>query len=358
MERARAVEFLDQLLEKYRLEAIIITDLANVWYLSGFRGSEGTILYGRKDRWFFSDFRYCEQAKEEIKGFKVRIFKNKFEEIAEQIEGLHGKRIGFEASGLSYQLYLTWRKMLKGQKLVPLKESLLSIRAVKDRDEIEEIRRAVRIAEDGLDKALKNLRAGISELDLAGELEYRLRQAGSGWFSFETIVASGWRAALPHAKASCKKIKKGELVIIDFGTTSNGYSADLTVTVAAGDPGKKARSVYSVVSEAQKRAIAGIKEGALCRDIDALAREFISGKGYGKYFGHGLGHGLGLVVHEEPVLNHKSQTAMMPGMAFTVEPGIYLPGELGVRIEDDVLLNRGEKVLLLSRSNQPLRIFE
>jgi Xaa-Pro aminopeptidase len=358
LKRARAIEFLDQLLERRGLDALLITDLADVWYLSGFRGSEGTILYSRQGACFFSDFRYREQAKEEIAGFKVSIFKNKFKEIAEQVDKLRARSIGFEASGLSYQLYLTWRKTLKGKRLVPLKESLLSIRAVKDKDEIEDIKRAARIAEDGLAKALRSFRAGISELDLAGELECQLRKAGSGWFSFETIVASGWRAALPHAKATSKKIKNGELVVIDFGTTFNGYSSDLTVTVAAGEPGKKARSIYQIVSEAQERAIAGVKEGILCKEIDALARDYISGKGWGRYFGHGLGHGLGLAVHEEPVLNHKSETALMPGMVFTVEPGIYLPGELGVRIEDDVLLNRGQKVLLLSHSNQPLQIFE
>ena len=358
MKRKRAFDFLNSIIGEQRLDAILITDLANVRYLSGFSGSEGTILFAKKGRWFFSDFRYREQAGQEIAGFKTKIFRNKFKEIPELVKKLRIKKLGFEPAGLSHHIYRAYQKQLKGVSLKPLKKSLLETRALKDRDELEWIRKAAQIAEAGLDKALRVFRAGISELDFAAELEYQLRKAGSGWFSFPSIVASGPRAALPHAEASSRKIKNGELAVIDFGTTCNGYAADLTVTVAAGEPGKQAREVYNIVSEAQKRAIAGIREGVSCMAIDSLARDYINSRGFGKYFGHGLGHGLGLMVHEEPSINSRSKTVLKPGMAFTVEPGIYLPGKLGVRIEDDLILNDKKNVVLLSASNQPLRIFE
>ena len=358
MKRARAIDFLNSIIGEERLDGILITDLANVRYLSGFSGSEGTLLFAKKGRWFFSDFRYREQSRQEIAGFTIKIFKNKFKEIPELIKKLRMKKLGFEPAGLSHNIYRAYQKQLKGVSLKPLKKSLLETRALKDRDELEWISKAAQTAEAGLDRALKVFRAGISELDFAAELEYQLRKAGSGWFSFPSIVAAGPRAALPHAEASSRKIKKGELVVIDFGATCNGYASDLTVTVAAGEPGKKAREVYQVVSEAQKRAIAGIREGIACMEIDSLARDYINSRGFGKYFGHGLGHGLGLMVHEEPSINSKSKTVIKPGMAFTIEPGIYLPGRLGVRIEDDLILNHKKNVVLLSASNQPLRIFE
>jgi len=357
LRRERAVEFLDQLREENRLDAILITELANVWYLTGFSGSEGAVVYSRKGRWFFSDFRYRDQARQEISGFKIVIFKNKFREIAKVLKKLGGRRIGFEAS-ITQQLLAAYKKELAGSKFIPLKKSLAQVRAIKDRDEIASIKAAVRIAEKALEKALPGFKAGVSELEFAAELEFQLRQAGSGWFPFETIVASGPRAALPHGTATRKKIQKGELVVIDFGATFQGYASDLTVTVAAGEPGKNARRVYETVSQAQKQAIAGVAKGRRGQEIDALARGYIKRHGYGRYFGHGLGHGLGLMVHEEPVLNHKSETALLPGMVFTIEPGIYLPQRLGVRIEDDLLLNEQEKVLILSHSNRPLRVFE
>lgn len=358
MERKRAVEFLDRLIKQSRVDAILITDLANVWYLSGFRGSEGAILFSKKGRWFFSDFRYRDQAEEEVSGFKVKIFKNKFKEIQRLLHRLGVRNLGFEASGLSCQLFRAFKKEMKGIRLKVLKKSLAEIRARKDPDEIRWISNAAKLAEKGLSTALKSFRAGITELDFAAELEYQIRKAGSGWMPFETIVASGPRGAFPHAKATGKKIKKGELVVIDFGAAFNGYGADLTVTVAAGDPGRKARELYQIVSTAQKQAIAGLEPGKLCRDIDRLARGYIRRRGYGRYFGHGLGHGLGLAVHEEPAINSKSETVLEPGMVFTIEPGIYLPGQFGVRIEDDLVLNNEKKPLLFSRSNQPLRVLE
>ncbi len=355
--RKRALEFLAQLARENRLDALLITDLANVWYLTGFRGSEGTVIFSPDQRWFLSDFRYQEQAAQEISGFRIKIFRNKLKEIKKLLSRLRVRRLGFEPSGLSFQLYQALKKELKGIRLVPLKKSLLEIRSVKDPDEIENMKKAVNIAEAALAQALLHFRAGIRELDFAAELEYQVRKMGSDWYAFDTIVASGWRGALPHGKATGKMIKKGELVVIDFGTICHGYHSDLTVTVSAGDPGKKARRIYQIVSQAQQLAIAAVKPGKTAKEIDQAARDYIVAQGYGKFFGHGLGHGLGLAVHEEPGINSRSLTLLQPGMAFTIEPGIYLPGKFGVRIEDDLIVEPGQG-RVWSRSNQPLKIIE
>ncbi len=355
--RPRARDFLAQLCHDQRLDAILITDLDNVHYLTGFSGSEGSVIFSPKSSWFLSDFRYQEQAAREIAGFRIKIFRNKLKQIRRILAGLKVKRLGFEPAGLSCAIYQSLRQELKGARLIPLKKSPSQIRAVKDPDEIEKIAKAVTIAEAALAKALSNFRPGISELDFAAELEYRMRKAGSGWFAFETIIASGGRGALPHGTASHKRIKKGELVVIDFGAGFQGYHSDLTVTVAAGEPGKKARAIYAVVSEASRLAIAAVRPGLEARALDRVARDYIKAQGFGECFGHGLGHGLGLAVHEEPGINSRSKTVLEPGMVFTVEPGIYLPGKLGVRIEDDVLVEN-DRARVLSRSNRPLRILE
>lgn len=355
--KKRANLFLARLAEQNRLDAILITDLSNISYLTSFRGSEGTILFSPKQSWFLTDFRYQEQAEQEVSGCRIKIFKNKIKELQKLISKLKVKRLGFEPQGLSVQFYLSLKKELKKVKLVPLKKSLLEIRACKEPEEIEKIEKAVNLSEKALANALLHLKPGIQELDLAAELEYQSRKMGSGWFAFDTIVASGPRGALPHAKASTKTIKKGELIVIDFGVNYQGYYSDLTVTVALGDPGAKARKVYQIVAQAQKLAIEQIRPGQEAKELDRTARAYIQAQGFGKFFGHGLGHGIGLAVHEEPGLNPRSNTILQPGMVFTIEPGIYLPGEFGVRIEDDLVLE-DNKVRLLSHSNQPLKIFE
>jgi len=355
--RKRAIEFLNQLLEEYHLDAILITNLINVRYLSGFTGSEGTVIFSQKGNWFLTDPRYRLQAEQEVKGFKVKIFKKKIREIYTLFKKLKAKKVGFEPFALSYQFFNLLKNELKGIKLIPLNRSLLEARAIKDKDERENIEKAVSIAERGLSQALNHLKSGITELDFASELEYQLRKAGSQGPGFETIVASGARSALPHAKADNKVMKKGEIVVIDFSANCQGYFSDLTITIALGEPDKKAKEIYQIVSDAQKLAIGEIKPEKLANQIDKTARNYIKSRGYGKFFEHGLGHGLGLEVHEQPAINHISKNRLKTGMVFTVEPGIYLPGNLGVRIEDDVILE-DNKPKVLSKSNQALRIFE
>ena len=357
MSRKEVFSRLNQILEEHGLDALLITNLADVWYLTGFRGSEGVVIFSRKARWFLTDSRYQEQSKKEVLGFSRKIFQEKIPAIAEILSRLKVKRLGLDSGSVTYQFYRDLRRSLKGVRFVWLRGIFLELRAKKSPEEIKKIKKAVRIAERALERALVHFRAGVSELDFAGELEYQLRKAGSGFFPFETIVASGPRASLPHAKATKKKIKKGELVVIDFGANFDGYYSDLTVTICAGEPKKKALEIYQIVAQAQKLAISKIAPGALAKEVDAQARAYIKSKGYGRYFQHGLGHGLGLAVHELPSIHPKSKIVLEPGMVFTIEPGIYLPGEIGVRIEDDVVIC-DNKVQILSHSNQPLRIFE
>ena len=355
--RERAIKFLAQLAQENHLDAILITDLTNVSYLSGFRGSEGTIIFTPEKKWFFTDFRYQEQVYKEISGFRIKIFKNKIKELAKIFSKNRIKRLGIEPTGMSFQYYRTLKTELKRINLVPLKKSLSEIRAIKDQDEIEKITKAVKLAEYALEKALRNFRPGITELDLAAELEFQARKTGAGGFAFDTIIASGPRGALPHGKATQKIIRKGELVVIDFGVNYLGYYSDLTVTISAGEPTKKAREIYQIVSDAQNKAIEAIKPGVRAKDIDKIARDYIHAQGFGRFFGHGLGHGIGLAVHEEPSINPRNDAELKPGMVFTIEPGIYLSGKFGVRIEDDLIL-RHNKAVRISQSNQPLRIFE
>ncbi len=358
MNRQRIFYRLNRILKEEELDVLLITRLADVWYLTGFRGSEGVVIYGSKFRYFLSDARYKEQAKEEVKGFSVKIFKNKVKEITHLLKRIGAQKIGFDPAGISYQFYKELRKNLKGVRFYSLPSLIAELRAVKEPEELKKIQQAVRIAEKALSFALEKFKLGMKELDLASELEYQLRRAGSGWFPFETIVASGARACLPHAKASNKKIKARELVVIDFGASVDGYFCDLTVTISAGEPTRLAKEIYQIVSNAQTLAINSIQPEKPAKEVDAVARDYIKSKGYGKFFQHGLGHGLGLEVHELPSINPKSNYLLKSGMVFTIEPGIYIPEKkLGVRIEDDVVI-WDNKTKTLSHSNQPLRVLE
>lgn len=335
-------------------DGVLVTNMVNVRWLSGFTGSEAALVLKRRSQWLLTDSRYVTQAKREAAGYQVVMTTRRDKDVAGLVGSKKIERLAFEPDGMTHARFLLLRREMKGVRLVRLREPFIRRRAVKDGSEARLIKRAAGIAARAFEECLGELKPGVRERDFAALLEGRMRELGSGQVPFPTIVASGPRGALPHGIAAERKMKRGDLVTVDFGSVYGGYQSDQTVTVCLGRPSKKQRQVYETVREAQARAIDLIRPGARAKDVDRAARGLIVDRGYGKYFGHGLGHGVGLETHEGPVLNPTSTDVLEEGMVVTVEPGIYIPGLCGVRIEDMVLVtSRGCKSL--TDSSGPLR---
>lgn len=261
------------------------------------------------------------------------------EEVASIVKQLGIKKLGFEKDYVTYASYQTFNETIDAE-LIPVSGEIEKLRLIKDESEIKILKGAAKIADSAFSHILNFIQPGKTEIEVANELEFFMRKEGATSSSFDMIVASGVRGALPHGVASDKVIEKGELVTIDFGALYNGYVSDITRTVAIGQPSDKMKEVYDIVLEAQLRGMKGIKAGITGKQADALTRDYISEKGYGEYFGHSTGHGIGLEVHEGPGLSFKSDIVLEPGMVVTCEPGIYLPGIGGVRIEDDTIVTK------------------
>lgn len=325
-----------------RLDALIVTHLPHVRYLSGFSGSSGICIITKTGQSFLSDGRYRVQAKEEVQGFRIIITQAKLYDAAAERALLPKKgKVGFAAQHLTVAEFRHLKKLFPQARFVSADGIVDRLTAVKHHDEISLIKQAVKITDEVFSKILNIIKPGVTELDVAAEIGYLHRTLGAEADAFEPIVASGTRGALPHARASQKKIQRGELVTIDMGCRFRGYHSDLTRTVAVGKPGSRARKVYQVVLDAQRLALDAAGSGLSCRALDAIARTYIKKKGFGKYFTHSLGHGLGLEVHELPRLSKLSSDRLSVGNVVTIEPGIYIPGFGGVRIEDDVVIHEG-----------------
>jgi len=331
-ERARSI------LASREIDALLVTSLPTIRYISGFTGSDGALLLTGDETLILVDGRYVSQAAEESPGIPVVCYRSKGEGIAEQILSRSLSRIGIEGERMTVLLYETLREKLAGCHFVLLRGECDDLRIVKTDEEIALIRQAASIAGSALQELFPLIAEGVCEEDLATELEYRMRRLGAEGIGFETIVASGTRGALPHGRGSRKRIAPHELVTIDYGAVVGGYHSDETVTLAVGSVDQRLRDIYETVREAHDRAIEAVRPGVPLREIDAAARDFIASKGYGEYFGHGLGHGVGLEIHERPTLNPRSDDVAVEGAVFTVEPGIYIPGLGGVRIEDTVVV--------------------
>ncbi len=325
-----------------RLDALLVTFLPNVRYLSGFSGSNGICIVTEQQQSFLTDGRYRLQAREEVRGYHLVIAMGSLFEGAAQ-KGLFPKRgkIGYEAQHLTVAELRNLRKLLPLVQWIPTTKMIEEMSAVKERGEIDLIKKAVAISDKVFEKLLEIMKPGMKELDLAAEISYLHRTYGAEADAFEPIVASGKRGALPHARASEKKMKKGELVTIDMGGRYKGYHSDLTRTIAIGKASAGARKIYQVVADAQQLAIDAAGNGIGGKALDAVARSYIKKKGFGKYFNHSLGHGLGLQVHELPRLSTLSNDTLASGNVVTIEPGIYIPNIGGVRIEDDVVIRNG-----------------
>jgi len=352
--RKSALKKIGERFEKYSLDAILVLNLDNVRYLSGFTGSEGAILVSQNRNYFLTGTRYTTQASEQTKGFIIREYDNREEEISDLISKLNIKSLGFEPQYVTFEAYNRLLKRLQDTKLIPIAEGLDSVRNKKEGSEIKLIKEAIRIASESYLDIVGRIKVGIEEREIALETEYLMRKKGAEKVSFDTIVASGKRAALPHGIATSKRIKKGEFVVIDFGARYQGYYSDETQTVVVGKPTIRQKKIYQIVKDAQEKAFEAIKPGVDVTKVDSAARDYIGNAGFGKYFGHGTGHGVGLAVHEMPHISPLGKEVIEEGMVFTIEPGIYIPKWGGVRIEDMVrVTSRGyERLTFLPKELQ------
>jgi Xaa-Pro aminopeptidase len=335
------VEQARELFRDYGIDGLLVTSKTNRYYLSGFSGSSGNLVISEKEALLITDFRYADQAGEQAKSFNIVVHTALItEEAAKAAHSAGIQKLGFEQDALTYALHRTYEKALEGTgiELVPVSGLVEKLRFIKDTSEIKMIKDAAGIADAVFAHITGFIKPGLTEVAVSNELEFYMRKNGAASSSFDIIVASGWRSALPHGIASNKVIESGEFVTLDFGAYYNGYVSDLTRTVAMGEVSDELKTIYQTVLDAQMKGMAGIKPGMTGREADALTRDHIEAKGYGKYFGHSTGHGIGLEVHEGPALSVKSDTVLEPGMIVTVEPGIYVSGLGGVRIEDDALI--------------------
>ncbi|MBQ9935002.1 MAG: aminopeptidase P family protein [Lachnospiraceae bacterium] len=359
-------ERLDRLyniIEDKKLSGIVLTDGYNIDYLTGYKGHTGMVLMLDKDRFILTDSRYTEQAQLEASQFTcVDIGLDGYSKTVRKImdEKYSNKKdivLGFEDKSISYSQYKALKDNLGDEvQLVELGESINYLRMVKSQDEIELISKAEAIGDEAFNHIINFIEVGMTEKQVALELEYVMKSLGADGLSFDTIVASGANSSMPHAVPTDKVIEEGDFVTLDFGCIYNGYCSDMTRTVHMGDEmTEKQLEVYTIVINAQKLALMSIKPGMVCSEIDKIARDYIEDAGYGDYFGHGLGHGVGLYIHEEPRFSRSCDVILQPGMVLSVEPGIYLPGEFGVRIEDLIVvtedgydnLSSSPKVLIL-----------
>lgn len=339
------------------IDAIVITSTYNRRYISGFTGTAGAALITKENALFITDFRYTEQAEKQAEGFEIIEHKKPLiEELGAQVQRLGVKQLGFEKAHVTYAEYESYKEKIKAD-LIPVSGLIEKQRLIKTPEEIAVIQKAVDIADEAFEHIQSFIKPGIKEIDVSNELEFFMRKLGAASSSFDIIVASGIRSALPHGVASEKVIASGELVTLDFGAYYQGYCSDITRTVAVGEPGDKLSDIYDTVLEAQKRGVAGLKPGMSGKEADALTRNYITEKGYGSYFGHSTGHGMGLEVHEGPGLSFRTEQKLEPGMVVTVEPGIYVSGLGGTRIEDDVVITEdGCKVM--SNSSKELIVLK
>jgi Xaa-Pro aminopeptidase len=315
--------------------------------MTGFTGSSGIVLVTGSQAYLLTDFRYMTQAPQQAPDYRVTEHKAKpMETVKDLLLGLGIKRLGFEQNDLSYGTYKSYKEDVEGIELVPTSFVVEKLRMIKDEAELAVMQEAANIADAAFSHIQSFLKPGISELEVALELEFFMRRKGATSTSFDTIIASGERSALPHGVASDRKLGNNEFVKMDYGALYQGYCSDITRTVVLGQPTDKHREIYSIVLEAQLACLAGLKPGMTGAEGDALARDIIKKAGYGEHFGHGTGHSFGLQIHENPRLSPTCDVVLQPGMTLTVEPGIYLPGFGGVRIEDDVVMTEnGIKIL-------------
>ncbi len=344
------IKRLRDLLANEGIDAFLIVRPENRYYLTGFTGSTGAVLINEKEICLITDFRYDEQARAQSPHCNVITVKETLMEAMGEMANKWDIRVlGCEGDFITYFQYNTLKEKYHGRVVRPLDGFVESLRIIKDESEINRVSEAVRLSDMAFDYILPFIREGVSEREIALEIEFFMRKKGAGGVPFLLIVASGHRSSMPHGTASEKKLAHGDLVTLDFGATLEGYNSDITRTVVVGEADARKEDIYHIVLEAQLRGIGAVKPGTTASEVDRAVRDVIEKHGYGDYFGHSTGHGLGLQIHESPRLSAKDHTELKPGMVITVEPGIYLPGWGGVRIEDTVVVgDKGCRVLTAS----------
>lgn len=340
-------------------DAFLVTHLPNVYYLCGFQGSSGALLVGPSGSSFFTDGRYTEQSRAEVEGARVKIGRRGLMvEVSGRLKQLGRRlRVAFEDERITVA-QLGQLKQLSGAGIrwVPVRGAVEGLRAIKDADEIAAMRHAAALGSALVGEVIKLVHAGVSELDLAAEVDYRMRRRGASGPAFDTIVASGPRSALPHARPSDKVFRKNELVVLDLGAILRHYCCDIARTVYLGRAPRQVRRWYRAVLDAQSAACEAIRAGVTGEQVDRAARRVLERAGLGRHFIHSTGHGLGLEIHEAPRLAKGEKAALVAGNVVTVEPGVYLPGRGGIRIEDDVLVQPGGCEVLTSAPRELMEI--
>ena len=342
-------------LKKEQLDAIVVTDSYNLRYLANFTGTTGIAVISQDDAVFITDFRYTQQAAKQAVGYTIRQnVQEIFAEVNDYLNELNLKRVGIEANQMNVATYLHIKSLFSAE-IVETRNFIEQLRGVKEEEELDIIRQACDITDQAFEHILTFIRPGVREIEVANELERFLKSKGATAMSFDTIVASGVRSAMPHGVASEKIIEEGDMVTLDFGCYYKGYSSDMTRTIAVGQVNPKLKEIYEIVLEAHELVNQQAKAGMTGKEIDAIARDYIKARGYGEYFGHGLGHGLGLNVHELPGVNARSEQIVEENMVITNEPGIYIDGLGGVRIENDLIV-KSNGVEIINRSPKHLII--
>lgn len=341
----------------HQIEALLISSPASIRYLTGYAGSNGLVFITPAESHFFTDPRYATDAQQNI-DCKVHICKKALlDEAAKVAKRKRIRRLGFEPAWMHVDSFERWKKALgDGIELVGVSGVVEELRAVKSPSEIAKIRASVLANSQAFSKTLSRIRAGMRELDIAAELDFQMRKAGAENNAFETIVASGERSALPHAHPTRRKIEAGELLLIDMGAMLEGYASDMTRMANLGRPSKQNRELYKAVLEAQLAALDTVRPGVAVRHVDGAAREVLKRHQLDRAFVHSTGHGLGLEIHEGPRIAKQQPTKLQPGMVITIEPGAYLEGQGGVRIEDTVLVTQTGCEILTPTSKELVQL--
>ncbi len=330
------------------IEALFISSWPNVTYLSGFKGTESWLFVSAKGLYFITDSRYSEQAEKEAKGFEVilRDKRSVSEIVADLVKKEKIKKLGFESQIVTHSFYMSLVKEVGAEHLRPTSGLVENLREIKDDFEIEQIKKSVSIAVKGYHYVRQIARPGMQERQVQARLEHFTKSLGSERPAFEIIIAAGARSSMPHCQTNQTLVKNNQVLLVDMGVVYEGYHSDLTRPLFLGKMNALYKKIHRIVWEAQRLGIKKAGPGILASAVDAACRDAIARNGYAKYFGHGTGHGVGLEVHEAPTVSSRSKTVLKPGMVITVEPGIYLPGKFGVRIEDMVLITKkGHEVL-------------